>query len=219
MSGNASRASLWGMADTNHATPLGIDYCWRSVEKSPGEPYVFPLKTNEHIKTGYSRPAVYRWAVYSPKGELRAVYFGETENLFKRVNQYLRPRKSQQTNMRLHLDFHRDVDNKWTVKLDFLDFSPFRLNSILASMSGLHVHFLRKMIEAFVILDFVSSGAGVDCTLLNLKINPIERRMRRAIKIISETTTQAPPHLPGHLPPKPTPPPLPPTPLHKTPPR
>jgi len=189
------------------------------VEKSPGEAYVFPLKTNEHIKTGYSRPTVYRWAVYSPKGELRAIYFGETENLFKRINQYLHPRKSQQTNVRLHLEFHSHVENKGTVKLDILDFSPFRLNSILASVAGLHDHFLRKMFEAFVISDFVSSGAGVDCRLLNLKINPIERGMRRAIKIISETATQAPQHLPGHLPPKPTPPPLPPTPLHKTPPR
>jgi hypothetical protein len=172
--------------------PMRINYRWKSVEISPGNAYTFPYKISKFMKDENDRPAIYRWAVYSPRGELKAVYFGEAENLVKRVDQYLRPGKSQQTNGRLHLNLHRYVENQSIVKLDVLDFDPVHLNSIALSPSSFHDHFLRRMLEAFVISDFVASGA-VDCSLMNLKMNPTSRRIRKAIRIISETSTDAPP--------------------------
>lgn len=168
--------------------PIRIEYQWKSVEISPGTAYVFPTKISKFMRNAYGRPAVYRWVVYSPKDEPQAIYFGEAESLVKRINQYLRPEESQQTNMRVHLNFHSYLENKCKVKLDVLDFHPFRLNSIVASASSLDEHYLRRMLEAFVIVDFVSSGGAINSSLMNLKMNPIARRVRRAIGIISETT-------------------------------
>ena len=169
-----------------------IDYCWKSVEKSPDESYVFPHRTSNFMKSEYSRPGIYRWVVYSPNGAPVAAYFGEAENLVKRIGQYLRPGESQRTNLRLHMEFHRYIKNQRTVKMDILDFSPFRLNSIEASVSDLHNRCLRIMLEAFAILNFKSSRETKECRLMNLQMSSPDRKIRRAIEIISETTTDAP---------------------------
>ena len=181
--------------------PVQINYRWKSVELHPGEAYVFPSAISKSMREEWCRPAIYRWAVYSPKAELRAAYFGEAENLIKRITQYLRPEQSQRTNMRLHLHFHSYRENKWVVKLDSLDFQPFRVNSIAVAPSGLHDCNLRRMLEAFLVLDFVSSGNAAHCSMMNLKMNPVERRMRRAIRAISEITSDAPPGGPDSCPP------------------
>jgi len=172
---------------------LAVDYKWVAVERLPGEPYLFPHKTTEHMKNRYSKPAIYRWGLYSASDKRSSIYVGETENLFKRVGGYLHPGPSQQTNLRLNVDFHSVVEQGRTVSLDQLDFSPFRINAVMMSPENLHDSFRRRMMEAFLIADFLASDECVYCSLMNVKTNPIERSIRRAIKIISETTSSAPP--------------------------
>src|SRR6266481_5988166 len=141
---------------------LEISHRWENAQSSQGYNYLYPAPVSPYMKQRYSRPAVYRWLVWTPGYGIHAYYVGETQDLARRIQQYLRPGKSQATNLRLKTYFDEAVKQKQQVELQSLVFEPFQVNKVNFSMELLgHTH-IRRFLENLVLvwLDAgISSGS------------------------------------------------------------
>src|SRR5688500_2444319 len=86
-----------------------LDYAWRSVEAEPTVRYVWPAPIERELRARIGGPAVYRWVVTSPEGDVLRMYVGEAANLAKRIYSYLRPGPTQQTNRRMNPLLNQEV--------------------------------------------------------------------------------------------------------------
>lgn len=68
---------------------LCLDLVWDSVITRSGTQYQFPQAKSALSEEVYSRPVVYRWCVSKPGKEPHVCYIGETDNLFRRIGNYL----------------------------------------------------------------------------------------------------------------------------------
>jgi hypothetical protein len=90
--------------------------------------------------------------VFTPGYGIHAYYVGETDNLARRIQHYLRPGKSQKTNLRLKAYFDDAVSQKQQVELQTLVFAPFQVNKVQLSMELLgHTH-VRRALENLVLV-------------------------------------------------------------------
>jgi len=78
------------------------------------------------MRKEYSRPGVYRWARCLPNGRLEPLYVGETENLYKRLGDYLKP--STQTEHKQALGDEKRQG--FHVRFELLEFEPFEINGL-----------------------------------------------------------------------------------------
>lgn len=72
---------------------------WEVVLAGGRELYRDPGAVMRYLRERYQGPALYRWLVDDPQG--CEVYVGETEDLPRRLGQYLRPGRRQRTNQRV----------------------------------------------------------------------------------------------------------------------
>ena len=166
------------------STPEGsmtdIRYQWIVIEISRGVPFQLSIKLDKitaPVAQIQQKPAIYRWS-FLKKGLPVKAYIGETEDLRKRVGGYINPGPSQETNKRINGEFKGAVQSGLTVQLEILHVEPVRINRVRVNTEHLFDPFLRKMLENFVLADF----DVVNCELLNLALNPLERRKRKAMK-------------------------------------
>jgi hypothetical protein len=135
---------------------------WDEVITKNGEVYQFPQPITCLVKE-YSNPAVYRWRIIDSEGN-EFYYIGETQDLLKRINGYLNPGPSQQTNKRIKASFLENIEVRNKIFLDVLRINQFVLNEVTFSPRNLKDKFFRKMIESMMIVFYASEGKK----LLNL---------------------------------------------------
>jgi hypothetical protein len=153
---------------------LEIEFWWRPTG------YNYPDPISKDLKTKHNHPAVYRWAIYPPTStDPGAQYIGETANLVKRAQQYLKPGRTQKTNQRLKEILDGQLIQGTRIQLETFELKQFEIlageDSILVSTFELHDQFKRKMMENFAVL-----VKPEYCKLLNLVIDTISKRIRRA---------------------------------------
>lgn len=160
---------------------LEISHRWGEAQSSQGYNYLYPAPVSLYMKQQYSRPAVYRWMVWTPGYGIHAYYVGETQDLASRIQQYVRPGKSQATNLRLKAYFDEAVKQKQQVELQSLVFEPFQVNKVKFSMELLgHTH-MRRILENLVLVWLhaeISSGPPI---ILNRVLEQDKERSNKRI--------------------------------------
>jgi hypothetical protein len=154
-----------------------VQYQWVSVEIDSGIPFEFSNNALRLVRCIPTKPAVYRWAVFE-KQVLRKVYIGETDNLRRRIREYLNPGPTQHTNRRLNSKFKTYIQKELTVQLEILKINPIYLNNVYLCDDRLSDQYIRKMMENFTLAD----SDVTQYEMLNATLNPIERRKRKAMK-------------------------------------
>src|SRR4029079_9415705 len=97
---------------------LTIEMCWEPVETSDGSRYLFPESPSKLIRGKWKCPAIYRWRIVT--GENVEIYIGETEQLVRRLRNYIQGHNRQKTSRRIHLHLHAAVKSGATVSLEVL---------------------------------------------------------------------------------------------------
>ena len=156
---------------------LSIQVRWMCLECCPNEAYKFPSPRNAHIRKWYSRPGIYRWAVFDMQGRLCEAYVGETESIFSRLGQYLRPGKTQQTNLRLNAHVRDLLIQGLRLEYQVMEFDPFQINDVIINDESLGDPYVRRLIEALAISELRLSK----CRILNLGQDALDKGIRRAI--------------------------------------
>jgi len=82
-------------------------YQWEPLLISENRVYLFPKVITSFMKRRYKYPAIYRWSVFKKKPEdEKLIYIGEAQELCpQRINGYLNPDLSKQTNKRIKEKF------------------------------------------------------------------------------------------------------------------
>ena len=144
--------------------------------------YIYPSPISEEFRTKHTCAAVYRWAIYPPTSTSQdpcEQYVGETQSLARRLQQYLKPGKTQRTNQRLKEILDDKLASGARIELHTFEFEPFEIvtpnSSVLVSTFELFDQFKRKMMENFAIL-----VKPEGCRNLDLAIDPISRAIRTA---------------------------------------
>lgn len=155
-----------------------IDLRWVDVESTSGAGYSFPSDISRHLRRYYDKPGVYRWALFDSEQRLVEAYVGETESVCKRLYQYLRPGKNQQTNLRLkaHLDGAQTRELK--SKFQLLEFEQFQINGMLINENSLGNPHVRQFLEALAINDIKSTG----CRILNAGQDWLDKQLSRTVE-------------------------------------
>jgi hypothetical protein len=130
---------------------LNFQHRWEAVESRPETSHFFPEAVTRHVTANYSLPAVHRWALLDTEGQLVAVYFGETENLARRIQQYLNPGRGQQTNIRLKVLFEGELRKGLSIQLHYLTFQPFSVCGQQFSFHDLRQSYVRRFLESLVL--------------------------------------------------------------------
>lgn len=136
----------------NHVDFLEIKHGWTDVQSSLEYNYKFPGEVTPYMKEQYSRPSVYRWMVWRPAYGVNAYYVGETDDLTNRIKQYLRPGKTQATNLRLKAYFDEAAKRDESVELQMLNFEPFQINKVTFSMDLLGPTHVRRTFENLLLV-------------------------------------------------------------------
>src|SRR5260370_24101574 len=136
------------------APPVNIESRWIPVESNSGTAYRYPVQVTLRMRAMYEKPSVYRWLVTSPKSELVAAYFGETESLARRIGQYISPGKSQQTNLRIKAYFDEKLKESYTIAIEVLQFQPFSIKQIEINQESLRHSQVREFLESFALMEF-----------------------------------------------------------------
>src|SRR5258708_4772425 len=87
----------WGGIETlgMECKRLSLDFSWDAVTTKSGTPYQFPQAQSMLREEQYAVPVVYRWLAEEPGAEPHTCYIGETDNLHRRVGNYLHAHTSQ----------------------------------------------------------------------------------------------------------------------------
>jgi|GEM_PF-2233891 len=135
-------------------TPLRISYEWEPIEVAPGKLFACQSPLTKAFVDSYSKPALYRWVFRGQSGVISAAYIGEAENLAQRVQGYIWPGRTQQTNLRMKDEFLKHMSSGGAVELQILRFEPFGINNVnVFHESQLGNPYIRKMMENFLLAD------------------------------------------------------------------
>ncbi len=160
---------------------LEIRYRWADVQSSQGYPYEFPDNVTNFMSVNYSSPAVYRWTVRGARQYLLALYIGETEDVVRRVGQYLAPGKQQATNLRLRAYFDAACQRGEKVALQTFEFESFQINKVTFTRELLGHSHVRKMLENFILVELHPSEVGGLPVVLNQIFNQDAKRSKRKV--------------------------------------
>jgi hypothetical protein len=153
-----------------------IELRWKDVESVSGTAYCFPSELSRYLKSHYDKPGIYRWAVLNSEERLVEAYVGETESC-KRLYQYLRPGKKQQTNFRLKAELDRRVASGLNPRFQTLEFEHFRINGLLVDPTSLGNPHVRKLLEALA----VNENRCIGCKVLNAGEDRLVKRLSRTV--------------------------------------
>ncbi len=161
-----------------------IAFKWEDMENKEGIPYRFPDDPTSYMKK-YRIPGVYRWVVFDPNAKLEAMYVGEAENLERRLKHYLKPGKSQATNLRMKALLDEYQSQKMDVRFQRVAFDDFVINACEFSVSALSDPFVRGVIENLAILE----GSRNKCTVLNKGTDVTQKKIELALKSVTSEFT------------------------------
>ena len=109
---------------------LCFHYDWATVEAAAGVPLTFPFRTSKYVRGNYSHAAIYRWGFFM-NGVLRRAYFGETENLARRIPEHLRLKSCKEPSVRIRDEIEAAIKDGFDVKLEILTTQPLQINNVL----------------------------------------------------------------------------------------
>lgn len=133
---------------------------WLPVMSNETEIYTFPDKITPFMKLHYRIPAIYRWHIYKSKpGDLKQIYIGEAVQLCpQRLNGYLRPGPSQQTNIRINKMFNELINDGRHIQLEYLDFDVVKIEDIEIISENLIDKHVRRMLEEVMVIYSTHKG-------------------------------------------------------------
>ncbi len=161
-----------------------IAFRWEDVESGPGEPYRFPDSPTRHMRK-YRVPGVYRWAAFNHDAGLEAMYVGEAEDLERRLKHYLKPGKSQFTNLRIKALLEDYQSRGMEIRLQLVAFDDFIFNSCKLVSTNLSDPFARGLIENLTILEV----SQTKCTVLNKGMDVTRKKIALALKAVTSNFT------------------------------
>lgn len=135
---------------------IACDCEWKPVNYELGKPYKFPNEITEYMKDCYSIPAVYRWVI-----DNEMYYVGESKNICRRINAYLRAPEpkfneagkmlphQQTTNINMHAKLRASSSNR----IEVLAFDELKIGDATYTPENLNNNRLRLLIEKIAILD------------------------------------------------------------------
>jgi hypothetical protein len=155
---------------------LQLDISWECVKTNNGSSYEYPQSQTSLNEQQYGIPVVYRWAISIPGSEPHACYIGETDNLYRRVRNYLYAHPSQTQASRVADRFRKEISKGSVVRLQMLTFGMFYVNNQNIDPPSLSDSARRKLMEnlAIVLHD------KVHCELLNEDMSRFGRRIKLA---------------------------------------
>jgi len=126
---------------------------WVPVESSPGESYKFPEQITQYMRQKYRKAAVYRWKVMRPHYDDKPrFYIGESQRLCpERINGYLEPKPSQDTNKRVNRFFTECLASGHIVFLDILTLKGSFLNDMTFTDEDIERQDVRRLIERLLV--------------------------------------------------------------------
>lgn len=144
-----------------------IEFDWVPVVTVSGDRYTFPMPAKVLGKVQDSA-AVYCWdAGEDPDGRC-VIYIGETSNLRRRVNNYLKMHgPEQKTNVRLFDLFSQINAQNRVVTLSTLRFDDFRVGENTVTQSHLKQKWVRDLLEGLLVGQFIDAYHRV----LNLSVD------------------------------------------------
>lgn len=137
---------------------------WEVVLASEKDEYKFPNPITGFMKQKYRKPVIYRWTIARGEGE-KSFYIGEAVRFCPdRLNGYLSPGPTQQTNIRLNKFFQEGVGNGANLKLEILKMSGAFVNDLDLQDKDLARLEIRRLIEKLLVTLYRNQGLD----LLNL---------------------------------------------------
>ncbi len=147
---------------------LGIDLSYQQevVLSDAKKEYLFPKQITQFMKDRYKHPAVYRWDIYRNRPEdQKLIYIGEAQQLCpQRINGYLNPGPSQQTNKRIKDKFQSYLDQGLKIGLEIFHFDRIIVGDFSFTRSDIGDKHLRRFLEELLIIYYRRKGF----TILNL---------------------------------------------------
>ena len=135
-------------------------YQWESVLTDINKEYFFPEKITPFMRSNYRHPAIYRWNIFKKEPEdERLIYIGNTQELCPdRINGYIKPGPSQQTNKRINEELQGYIKIGFKIKLEFLLFDNIKIEDFNLTQSNLQDKYVRLFIEALMIIIYKEKG-------------------------------------------------------------
>ena len=118
---------------------------WEPVVGHADHLYAYPAQKQTVRATDIRRPAVYRWAIRR-EGKRDIYLIGETDNLDRRLSEYLRSRTKHHEGIRARFDDYLKLGAQ--VGLETLRFAEFAINGVTFSEGQLKDPLIRRMLEA-----------------------------------------------------------------------
>jgi hypothetical protein len=154
-----------------------ISFSWIAVQSSQSASYSFPELVSKYLRKQYNKPAVYRWLI--ERNGKSSIYIGETENLGRRLQHYLKPGPSQKTNKRVREFLDTEIVQGACIKFDVLIFESFVINRRVYSPESLWEKEVRCFLENLLITQLTS-----EVEKLNRVISVQEKAIHRAAKAL-----------------------------------
>lgn len=159
---------------------LRIALFWHPLITLRKSRYAFPQSRTVLREEDWSKPFVYRWSVVNSAGVLAACYIGETDNLFRRIGNYLNAHASQAQCFRISQRFREELAKGSVVELQTVFFETFAINDQFIELSGLSDPAKRKLVENMAII----LHDRVHCELLNEDTSRIGRKIKVARTLV-----------------------------------
>lgn len=162
-----------------------VEHRWVHVEVAAGVHYAYPMPVSPQMVRLCNQPAVYRWALRNSESYLKAMYVGETDNLVRRIKQYLQPGNTQTTNLRLKACFDETIQEGGKIEIQTLRFEPFQINGAKFSSELLRHTHLRRVLENLVLLWLQVDPADSPPIILNRVLAQDAERAGRRVSAAS----------------------------------
>jgi hypothetical protein len=138
---------------------IEFNYQWEpAVRDENGNNYFFPEEITPFMRQKYRHPAIYRWNIFSESLKDEKFYIGEAQDLCQRINGYLNPGPSQQTNKRINKKFHEYIENGFKIRLEILRFEKIRINDFVITENDLSHKHNRRFIEELMVIIYEQKG-------------------------------------------------------------
>ena len=135
-------------------------YQWKPVLIEVDKEYYFPKRITQFMRKTYNHPAIYRWNIFrnEPDDE-KLIYIGEAQELCpQRINGYLNPGPSQQTNKRIKEKLQGYLDKGFKIGLEILRFDNIKIENFALTNNDLNDKHVRRFVEELMVIIYKQKG-------------------------------------------------------------
>lgn len=134
-------------------------YKWVPVLREEDKNYRFPEGITSFMRRNYRRPAVYRWNIFRNRlGDEKLIYIGETEELCRRIYQYLNPGRRQRTSKRIRKELENYLNKGFKIELEVLKFDKIKVGSHTIRTDDLEDKHVRRFLEELMTIIYTRKG-------------------------------------------------------------